>query len=278
MVLDEPKAVTVGMIFSRDGDGKTHLVANYCPEPVVIIGLDGRGEREIKKALKKSRKVFYLDASTPFNVLEMEHEQAMKAASESLRLITRNYEWAVEQSINKWGSGTLAIDTSKELADIIRVAIKGRVDKQSDDFGKSEAIINRTMKYFADRARQSNLSLVLLARSKPIYVGREDTGRITWDTDKVFHQAVDWVAEYRKVSGGGLVGGMPAGGFIGAAPMGAMATAPGTTYEIVATNPKLAHGETGAVYRQAEWEVGDVGPFAYLCERVVPGSTADDWK
>lgn len=277
MVLDEPKTVTVGMLFAKDGDGKTFFCANHCPEPVVIIGLDGRGERVVKDAIKRGRKVLYLDASTPFNVVEMNHEEAQKAALESLRLIARNYEWAVERSIREWKRGTLVIDTSKELADIIRVAIKGRVDKQSDDFGKSEAIINRTVKYFADRARQSNLNLILLARAKPIYVGREDSGRVTWDTDKVFSQAVDWMIEYRKVMGFGGLGGV---GLLGTLP-GAM-TAPtggtGPTYEIVATNPKLAHGETGAVYRQAEWEAAGVGPFAYACSRLMPGSTYEDWK
>jgi hypothetical protein len=273
VVLDEPKTTTVGMLYARDGDGKTHFGANFCPQPVVVIGLDGRGEREVKKALRKGRKVFYLDASTPFNVSQMNHEAAMKAAAESLELISRNYEWAVNKSIQEWGSGTLVIDTSKELSDIVRVMYKGRVDKQSDDFGKSEALINRTIKYFGERARQSNLNLILLARAKPIYSGREDTGRVTWDADKVFSQTVDWVVEYRKAAAGFAIPGV---GLLGAAQVpGIVSNEP--TYEILVTNPKLAHGEQGAVYRQAEWEAAGVGPFAYMCERLIPGSVAEDW-
>jgi hypothetical protein len=303
VVLAAPKRTTIGVLFKKDGDGGTYVCTMYCPEPVVVIGLDGRGEPPVAAAIRAGRKVFYLDASTPFNVMEMEHEQAQATASESLRLITRNYEWAIEQSITKWGRGTLVLDTSTELRDLVRVAVRGRVDRPRPQKGEgflvaqTDAIINRTLKYFADRARNSKLNLILLSRAKEIYDGRDATGRFTFDTDKVFLQACDWIAEYRKVAAGSGLLGMPMGGFIGtppgavpgAAPIGTLA--PGVapvmgvlgalavpTYEIVATNPKLAHGETGAVYRQAEWEVGGVGPFAYLCERVVPGSTAGDWK
>lgn len=300
VVLDAPKRTTIGVLFKKDGDGGTYVCTMYCPEPVVVIGLDGRGEPPVAAAIRAGRKVFYLDASTPFNVMEMEHEQAQATASESLRLITKNYEWAVEQSITKWGRGTLVIDTSTELRDLVRVAVRGRVDRPKPQKGEgflvaqTDAIINRTLKYFADRARNSKLNLILLARAKEIYDGRDATGRFTFDTDKVFLQACDWVAEYRKVVGGGLMGlsmpmpgalapGMVAGpGVVGAVPgvgltgVGGSGSAP--TYELVATNPKLAHGETGAVYRQVEWEAEGVGPFAYLCERVVPGSSAEDWK
>lgn len=300
LVLDEPRKTTVGILFARDGDGKTYLCVNYCPEPVVVINLDGRGERAAKEAIRRGRKVFYLDASTPFNVMEMEHDEAMAAADASLKLITRNYEWAIRESIQKWGKGTLVIDTSTELRDIVRVAVRGRVDRPNprtgdkSDYGKSDAVINRTMKYFGDRARASNLNLILLSRSKPVYAGREDTGRITWDTDRVFSQSADWMLEYRMVRGGlgfGMPGaGLVSGGLLGApdagvvgggivvpgAGMGMPGSAP--TYEVVAAHPKLAHGETGAVYRQAEWEAAGVGPFAFVCSKVIPGSVPEDWQ
>jgi hypothetical protein len=271
LVLDKPKPQTVGIVFARDGDGKTHLVANYCPEPVVIIGLDGRGEREIKKALNRGRKIFYLDASLPANVSQMSHEQARKSGQEALDLITRNYEWAIAKSINEWGKGTFAFDTSTELRDIVKIAVRGRADRPQEkgegDFGKSDSIINRTLKYFCDRSRNSNLNLILLSRSKPIYEGREDTGRITWDTDKIFSQAVDWAVEYRMV--GGTLGGVQLLGTSSAVSLG-------PSYEIQATKPKLDHGEMGKVYRQSEW--GEDGPFAYMCTRLVPGSQPGDWK
>jgi hypothetical protein len=286
VVLTAPARTTVGMVFAKDGDGKTFFCVNYCPQPVVVIGLDGRGEPPILNAIRSGRKVFYLDASTPFNVMEMEHEQAQAAAQESLHLITRNYEWAVEKSIKEWGKGTLVIDTTSEFRDIARTAVRGRVDRpnprtgERGDFGKSDALINRTMKYVMDRARQSNLNLILLARSKPVYEGREDTGRITFDTDKVFTQGVDWIVEYRKVVGMGMLGGL-SGPMVGGGLVGNVGgpVAPSTiSYEIAVTSPKLVHAETGAVYRQTEWEAAGVGPFAYLCEKVVPGSTVEDWK
>lgn len=276
VVLDEPKKQTVGMVYAKDGDGKTYFCANYCPEPVVFIGFDGRGERVIKQALRRGRKIYYLDASMPANVIQMSHEEAQAHADAVLGLTTRNYEWAVERSIKEWGQGTLVLDTSTELRDIVRMSVRGRVDRPSPktgdkgDFGKSDAVINRTMKYFGDRARNSNLNLILLSRCKPVYEGREDTGRVTWDTDKVFSQAVDWIIEYRMV-GGGLVGG-------GMQIIGAPTVANGPTFEIMVAKPKLNITELGKVYRQQEWEAAGVGPFAYTCTRIVPESTYEDWK
>lgn len=303
LVLDRPKRTTVGIVFARDGMGKSYFATNFCPPPLVVIGLDGRAEHVIYNASTLNRQVYYLDASTPFNVMEMTHQEAQAAGDASLKLITRNYEWAVAKSIKEWGRGTLVIDTSTELRDIVRMTVRGRVDRPAPQKGEGflgaqmDAIINRTLKYFADRARNSNLNLILLSRSKPIYDGREDTGRITWDTDKVFSQAADWIVEYRRAAPGfaamagagmGLLG-MPGAvtapvlGMMGAPAMpGAGMMIPGVaadpTYEIVATNPKLAHGEQGAVYRQSEWEAAGVTPFAFMCERLIPGSTADEWK
>lgn len=271
IILEEPKPQTVGIIFAKDGEGKSFCAVNYCPEPVVLIGLDGRAERVAKEALNRGRKIYYLDASMPANVLQMSHEQAQAAGKASLDLITKNYEWAIAKSL-QWGRGTIVIDTSTELRDIARVAVRGRVDrvqtKGEGDFGKSDAIINRTLWYFCKRARDSKLNLVLLSRSKPIYEGREDSGRSTFDTDKVFVAACDWIAEYRMVGVANMMTGIQVLG----AP-----TIAGPTFEMQATKPKLAIDETGKIYRQADWEADGSGPFAYGCVRMVPGSKTEDW-
>lgn len=276
ILLEEPKAQTVGILFAKDGHGKTWFTVNSCPEPVVLIGLDRRGERAAKEAMKRGRKVYYLDAAMPANALQMSHEQAQEHGKNALDLITRNYEWAIGKSIREWGRGTLVFDTSTELRDIARVAVRGRIDRpnpksgEKGDFGKSDALINQTLKYFCDRARDSNLNLVLLSRAKPVYEGREDTGRITWDTDKIFSQAADWIVEYRMV--GQMVGGGGPIQLLGAMP----AMSAGPSFEMQVTQPKLNIEEMGKVYRQHEW--GAEGPFSYLCTRVVPGSQTEDWR
>lgn len=275
ILLEEPKAQTVGILFAKDGHGKTWFTVNSCAEPVVLIGLDRRGERAAKEAMKRGRKVYYLDAAMPANTLQMSHDQAQDHGKRALDLISKNYEWAISKSIKEWGRGTLVFDTSTELRDIVRVAVRGRVDRpnpksgEKGDFGKSDALINSTLKYFCDRARDSNLNLVLLSRAKPVYEGREDTGRVTWDTDKIFSQAADWIVEYR------MVGSMVAGGGVQLLGAGAPASA-GPSFEMQVTQPKLNIAEMGKVYRQHEW--GDEGPFSYLCTRVVPGSTSGDWR
>lgn len=274
IILNEPKQRTVGIVYAIDGDGKTHYAINYTPEPVILFGLDRRGEREIKKSLNRGRKIYYIDAATPANIAQMSDVEARAAGKASLDLITKNYEWAIAKSM-EWGQGTMVFDTSSELRDIVRVAIRGRIDRpnpktgERGDFGASDAIINRTLKYFCDRARDSKLNLILLSRSKPIYDGREDTGRKTWDTDKIFVQAADWIIEYRMVGVAGLMTGIQV--------LGAPAPT-GPSWEIQATKPKLAPEETGKIYRQAEWEADGSGPFAYGCVRMVPGSKVGDWK
>lgn len=279
VVLEEPRPQTVGIVYARDGEGKTHFVGAHCPEPVVLIGLDGRGERTAKKVMRETgRKIYFLDAKAPGNAVQMTHEQAQQAGTEALNLITRNFEWAVDKSIKEWGKGTLVFDTSTELRDIVRLAVRGRVDRpnpksgEKGDFGKSDAVINRTLMYFCNRARDSKLNLILLSRAKPVYEGREDTGRITWDTDKIFSQACDWVLELR------MIGGAFGGGGIQMLGMGAGVGvgAPGPTWELRAANPKTNINETGKVYRESDWGVD--GPFAFACSRLMPGSQPGDWK
>lgn len=286
LVLDEPRPLTVGVLYSRDGDGKTHHVCAYCPQPVVLIGLDGRGERTAKKVMQETgRKIYYVDAKAPGNATQMTHEQAQQSGTEALAFVTRNFDWAVEKGIREWQRGTIVIDTSTELTDMVKLSVRGRVDRpnpksgEKGDFGKSDAIINRTFKYFCDRARDGRLNLILLSRSKPVYEGREDTGRITFDTDKVFRQAADWIVGLVKVSGGvvGFGGGIQMLGGGVAAP--AVGTAP--VFELQITNPKCAPGETGMVYRQADWEADTAcagNPFVYAMTRLLPGSKPEDWR
>lgn len=286
-IIDEPRKQTVGILYARDGHGKTFFGCAYCPEPVVLIGLDGRGERTAKQVMRETgRRIYYLDAKAPGNAVQMSHDQAQLSCSDIVTLITRNYEWAIERSINEWGRGTLLIDTSTELRDIIRLQVRGRVDRpmpkkgESSDFGRSDAVINRTLKYFCDRSRDSNINLLLLARSRPIYDGREDTGRITWDTDKIFSQAADWIIGLNMVSSlSPSVGGIQMLGG-GIATLGAGSTGSPTkpTFELHVTNPKCAYEETGNVYREADWNAAGENPFVYAMQRLLPGSRAEDWR
>lgn len=286
-ILDEPRKQTVGILYARDGHGKTFWGCAYCPEPVVLICLDGRGERTAKAVMAETgRKIYYLDAKAPGNAVQMSHEQAQQAGTDALALITRNYEWAIEKSIREWGRGTLMIDTSSELRDIVKLSVRGRVDRpnpksgEKGDFGKSDAVINRTLKYFADRSRDSNLNLLLLARAKPIYEGREDTGRITWDTDKIFSQAADWIIGLNMVSGMmPAVGGIQMlGGGIATLGAGSAGSPSKPTFELHVTNPKCAYEETGNVYREADWNAAGENPFVYAMQRLLPGSRAEDWR
>lgn len=266
VILSAPKKQTVGIVFARDGHGKTTFATDFCPEPVAIINLDRRGDRAAHAAGARGRKIYYLNASMPGNVLQMSHEEAQKHGRDALTILTRNFELVVKKSL-EGGIRTICIDTSTELRDIARVAVRGRTDRPQEkgqgDFGKSDVLINRTLKYFVDTARDGGANLILLARSKPIYDGREDTGRITWDTDKIFSQAADWIVELRRVD--------PMGGV---RVLGATA-AQRPRFEIAVQNPKTNIAETGAVYTEADWE--GVGPFAYTATKLIPGSQFADW-
>jgi hypothetical protein len=284
VTLSAPAPRAICMVYGRDGSGKSTFAARFAPGPVAFINLDGRAEHTVYESIvEHGRVVHYMSTGAPADVLNTEHEELKVYAADVLNKIKRNFTWAVEQS-RQGKVRTIVIDTTKELADLVKLAVRGRVDRPAGtkedkgDFGKSDAVINRELWFFPTLARQSNANLVLIARSKPKYVGREDTGKVLPDTDKVFTAAVDWIAEIRLASVEEKQARLAEAnnGQVNALQLIQIAQA-GPSFEVeISEKAGTNHSELNKVYSESDWK--EHGPFAYTCARMYKSTTVEDWK
>lgn len=282
VTLAPPPPRTVGLLYARDGHGKTTFVTDYCPEPVFLCNLDNRGEEAAYQATLQGRTVYYLPAAFPADILNMEHEDAKSYGREVLDRLVKNYNAAAEQLRGQ--GGTLAIDTVKELADLVKLAVRGRWDRPAGtkedkgDFGKSDSIINRQLWHFSNKARECRVNLILISRAKEIYEGREATGRWTYDCDKVFSAACDWAMEIRKATPQDQINRhlQETGAKEISTSQMLKIKKQGPMFELEVANSKLNIGEEGKIYTEAEW--GEAGPFAFACAKMIPRTKVEDWK
>lgn len=284
VTLAAPTPRAICMVYGKDGSGKSTFAARFAPGPVAFINLDGRAEHTVYESIvEHGRTIHFMTTGAPADILNTDHDELKAYGNQVLNKVKRNFTWAVEQS--RHGKvRTIVIDTTKELADLVKLAVRGRVDRPAGtkddkgDYGKSDAVINRELWFFPTLARQSNANLVLVGRGKPKYVGREDTGKILPDTDKVFSAAVDWIAEIRLASVEEKQARLAeaSGGQINALKLIEIAQA-GPSFEVqISEKAGTNIAELDKVYTEKDWGVH--GPFAYTCARMYKGTTVEDWK
>lgn len=298
-IIDRPKRKAVILCFGDGGTGKTSFGLVFTPQPAVLIGFDGRSEfiEETQKNLGRPIPAVQI---APPSVLQ-KSDNVKAAAREALREFFLNYDGAIEAS--KTGLvRTIVIDTGSELGEIITLSVRGTLENVKGDYGRSKDQINQIWwKIFGAARFTGNAHLVILARASAIWENNEPTGDFRARVSDTVRDAVDFSLHIRLGAGAPPVIGMPAAPAAlvpGAVPvpMAGMPGAPGAglLMPVMAAGPGGARRpkefelvvkksgnknpleKLGEVYRQSDW--GDVGPFAYACAQLMPGTTPDDWR
>lgn len=271
------RAQSVGMIFGRTGVGKTWFVTHYVSPslPLYLISLDGRAKDAVDDAIEAGRVVYPAYCDMPADVLSLSHEEAQSYGQECLSKVMRNLRYASDQARKAGGKVVICIDTAVELVDGVRLAVRGRVDRPANtkddkgDFGKSDAIIKRQLASIVQIGRQSGAHFILTTQAKPIYDGREATGRYTYDTDQRLAEGVDWIVELRR-----------SGGDVGVRTLGSAAVAakPSWSLSVAKAGTDRTGEELGQVYTEKDWQEYETGPWQYMSARLYPTTSTEDWE
>lgn len=296
-IIDRPKRKAVILLFGDGGTGKTTFGIRYAPQPAFLIGFDGRSQYVEELAKQAGHPVPAVQIAPP-SVLQ-KSDNVKLAAQEALAKFFRNFDGAIQASLTGQVR-TLVLDTGSELGEIITLAVRGTLESAKGDYGRSKDQINQIWwKIFGSARFTGNCHLIVLSRASSIWENNEPTGDFRARVSDTVRDAVDFSLHLRfgykapAITMPGMAGmaaiapgtpGLVAGGGLIAAPapgltMGGVAgPRPAKEFELVVkksgnTNPIE---DVGLVFRESDW--GEIGPFAYACSRLMPGSQPEDWR
>ena len=248
------KSQANALVFGDAGTGKTTFATMYAPSPVAFINFDKRAGHAVRRAEKAGRTVHYMQVDFPANYTKLTHEEVKKLGQATINKVIKNFEIAVQESL-KGNVRTICMDTATEYAEILKLAITGRIDREKD-YGQSKDLINREFWRLCNLAREGNAHFIMLARAKGLWEANEPTGKFTFRGPEVMNDAVDWAAHIRLKKG-----------------------RKGVTkkeFEIEITKGGISIDELGNVYDQEMWDDFG-GPFVFSC-MMQYGTGADEWK
>lgn len=256
ILLEKPKPQANVVVFGPNGNGKSTFVTEYAPDPVAFISLDRRGDHAVFKATEKGRKIYFLRVDMPANPSKLSDVELRKVGQQAVNKVINNFEWAVRQS-QLGNIRTIGMDTGTEYAEMLNMAITGRVDRVKGDYGKSKDLINREFWRLYNLAREGNAHFVMLARAAEIWVANEPSGRFKPRGPDVISDAADWCGMIRLRKSIGKKKAKK-------------------EFELEITKAGTNIDELGAVYTQEDWE--EMGPFQYATwMQFVETSDPDDW-
>lgn len=290
-IIERPKRKAVILVFGDGGTGKTTLGLRFTPQPAVLIGFDGRSEYVEEQMKLAGRPIPAVQIAPPSVIQKSDNVRA--AAREALAEFFLNYDGAIAASLNGLVR-TIVIDTASELGEIINLSVRGSLDNRNDDYGRSKDQINQIWwKIFGAARFTGKAHVVFLARASSIWEGNQPTGDFRARVVDAVRDGVDFSLHIRLGNGvpaAGLVapGGVTGPVVAGPALVGGLTAVPVPSVAGVVRGPKefelvvRKSGNTnpiedvGLVFRESDW--GEIGPFAYACSRLMPGSTVDDWR
>lgn len=254
VILDEPKIQSLCVLAGSGGTGKTEFVTHHCPDPVIIIGYDGRSERRVLEARALGRDVKLMQVDYPSNVAGMTSIEVKRSSVIARKQMDEYYQTALR--FNKEGRcRTIAFDTITEGEAIVTLSVRGRMGVNEKDHGTSKGEINRHLLSMAMDARNSTAHVVFLSRAADEWLGGEATGNQTHKAPMAIYDAVDWAGvirhEYDRKE-------------------------KKRKFKIRIIKGGDAAQTVGEEYTEDDWnDLG--GPFAYTCFMQYPGTDFTDW-
>lgn len=255
---DDTKLQTCILIHGDGGTGKTTFAVEHAPSPVALISLDQRYKWAVKRARENGRQVFVAEIAYPGNINRMTDEAVMKLGNATIEKVMRNIEWASRES-EKGNIRTIAIDTGTEYTELLSLAFRGKA-RDVKDYGKTKDLMNQEWWKVFRLAKEGLAHLIVLSRSRAVWVGGEPSGRFTYRVPDVVNDAADWTAEIRLNKKSLRRRGAE------------------KTFEIEVQKGGVSVNEIGEVYAQEDWEGMGVSPFVYACMLQYVGSSEEDWK
>jgi hypothetical protein len=284
-IIDRPQRKAVILVFGDGGTGKSTFALVHTPQPAVLIGFDGRSEY-IEEAQKQAGHPIPAVQIPPPSVLQ-KSDNVKVAAGDALKMFFRNYNGAIDAS-RSGKVRTICIDTGSELGEIITLSVRGTLDNVKGDYGRSKDQINQLWAQIFGSARAvGNAHLIILARASSIWENNEPTGDFKARVSDTVRDFVDFSLHIRLGMGApavglgpaaapGLVGGLVPVGGAGGGGVGVGMKPKEFELVVKKSGNKNPLEKLNEVYRQSDW--GDVGPFAYACSQLMPGTTPDDWR
>lgn len=285
--LDDPiPPYSISLIYGLNGSGKTEFAVGHVdpltgtisggiPGPLAVFDFDNRGYQACKSANAAGKKIHYFPSALAADIGSMEEKDAKEYATASLSVIKADYSLCLQMARKREIRG-IVLDGVKELGDLIKIMVRGRPDRPKPKKGEFlaglDAVINQELWYFTNAARESRVTLMMIARAKP-NSWPEPTGFI-WDCDKVWDAAADWSAQIAISSVEDKVkevteaaGGKPTALQL----MQAMNSKP--SLSLVLSKPLMLNG---VKYTEKEW--GEDGPYPYACSKLIPRTKVEDWR
>lgn len=282
---------TLALVYGRTGSGKTELITGHkdwqsnqllggFPGPLVYCDFDNRAFDAVTSANECGKDITYLASALPAEVRDLSDEQAKELGVYCLTRVKETIAWAVEQGKQSRSQvNAVVLDGVRILGDIIKLSVRGRIDrpkpKKGDPFpAHLDALINQQLWYFPNKARENGVNLIMIAQATEIYEGRERTGKFTYDCDKIFGEAADWIAEVQISSVEEKLAKMAeeSGGKLTASQiLEAQRARPSITLRVA--KPLMLEGTT-----YTEGDYGSESPFGYACSRLITHSKIEDWR
>lgn len=205
--LDDPiPPYAITLTYGLNGSGKTEFAVGHVepdgtisgglPGPLALFDFDNRSRPACESVHHAGKKIYYFPSALAADIGSMEEKDAKEYATAALGVVKADYSLCLQMARRREIRG-IVLDGVKELGDLIKIMVRGRPDRPKPKKGEFlaglDSIINQELWYFTNAARETRVSLMMIARAKP-NSWPEPTGFI-WDCDKVWDAAADWSAQ-----------------------------------------------------------------------------------
>lgn len=242
------------LIHGDTGAGKTSFLTRFAPDPILLLNFDYRADDAVEEARSMGRTISY-------HVIDIPSEHS---SSESIKIAARE---KIEEMIAILSAGvrlskqgkirSIGIDTSDECDSLFNAAFFGDFGDWQVAYNKDKPFIKRQWMRIIRLLKQSDANVVILARTKEVWVGGSPSGNFRPDGAKIVEAAVDWAGHLRTKE---------------------RMDGKGKKFELEVTKGGVNLEQEGEVYTERQWgKETDGNPFIYTATKIY-GGISREWK